>query len=482
MITKRFIKSSIIYTVAGALPMANAVLLLPFYLHYLPASEFGALALYLSFSILVQIIVTYSFDASLYLYFHEFRSDPERLNRFVSSAFTFVLLLGTAVSGVLLLTGGFLFHQFFTSQALEFYPFGLFSAVTAVFQSVFKVNNSLLQSSEKPTTFLWSNVLSFFLVAVFNIAGLKLFPGTLMGPVGGKMLAFIISGLWVLFRIYKTCGFHFDVPLLRVSFGYNNYQIIYQVQQWVINYFDRPIMAVMIAMVDLGVYDFTIKCLLILDFLISGLFNSFFPKILARTSGQEVDRTSIEINRYYNGLTAAIMMMVAGSILVLPVLITLFVKRPGYGESAYLVPYASLVFLLRAMRFYFGLPYSLKKYNKPFPIIFLIVSATKIGLSIFLIGRFGIFGAAGATVICSALEILLVWGWMKNRFHYTFNTYKLLIAPLSLMAVILLVEPWLGSTYPIVAHLSYVLLTGICLLWVYRNELPLLDVNKILKG
>lgn len=482
MITKSFIKSSIIYTMAGALPMANAVLLLPFYLHYLPAQDFGALALYLSFSIVVQIIVTYSFDASLYLYFHDFKRDPQKLAVLVSSSFTFIVLLGIAVSVILWATGGVLFHYFFGGRGLDFYPYGVFSVVTAVFQSVFKVNNSLLQSREKPVLFLWSNLLSFLLVAGFTIAGLKVFPNTLMGPVGGRMLAFVISGLWVLARIYKEFGIHFNLSLLRTTFAYNSYQCIYQLQQWVINYFDRILIAAIISMTDLGVYDFTIKCLLVLDFVISGIFNSFFPKILSHSSDQALAGSSIEINRYYHGLTAAIMIMVSGTILVLPVLITVLVKKPGYSESVDFVPYASLVFLLRGMKFFFGLPYNTMKHSKPLPVIFMIVAVGKVAVSYLLIKQFGIYGAIAATVMAAGGEVVLLWLWMRAKFAYFFNPLKLIIGPLLLMVTVLVSEPLLHFSFPWQAHLGYVLLTCLLLVWLYRKEIVLLDIRKILRS
>ncbi len=474
MISRNFIKSSIIYTVAGALPMANAVLLLPFYLYYLTAQDFGTLALYLSVSILVQIIVTYSFDASLYLYFHEYKNDPKKLSVFISSAFGFVLLLGTIVSTVLLLTGGLIFHHVFSANNIEFYPYGFFSVITAVFQSVFKINNALLQSREKPELFLWSNLLSFVLVAGFTVIGLWMFPNTLMGPLGGKMVAFVISGLWVLIRIYREFGIHFNITVLRQTFTYSTYQFVYQLQQWVINYFDRPIMALMITMTDLGVYDFTIKCLLLLDFVIAAVVNSFFPKILSRTSGQILDRSSLEINRYYHGLTAVIMLMVSGTILILPILITAFVRKPGYDQAINFVPYASLVFLLRGMRFFFGLPYSIRKDSKPLPVIFMIVSAGKVTLSFLLIRQFGIYGAIGATLAATALEVVLLWLWMRKKFDYTFNPLKLVVGPLLIMMTVLIAEPLISNSFTLIAHGCYLLLTVLLLAWLYRNELKLI--------
>src|SRR5688500_9954964 len=100
-ISKDFLKSSVIYTVAGSLPMVSAVLLLPFYSAYLSTSDFGALSIYLAFSLLIQYITTYSFDISLYIHFHEFKNEPKKLSSFVSSAFLLMLMIGGGVATVL---------------------------------------------------------------------------------------------------------------------------------------------------------------------------------------------------------------------------------------------------------------------------------------------------------------------------------------------------------------------------------------------
>ena len=90
MISKGFIKNSVIYTVAGMLPTASAVILLPFYLNYLPLAQYGQLAFYLAFSMLVQVIATYSFDSSLYIYYHDYKNDRPKLSVLISSAYVFM--------------------------------------------------------------------------------------------------------------------------------------------------------------------------------------------------------------------------------------------------------------------------------------------------------------------------------------------------------------------------------------------------------
>ena len=144
--------------------MASAIILLPFY-SKLPVSIFGALAIYFSFSLLVQIIVTYSFDSSLYINFHEFKNDPKKLSSFISSAFLFILLISTVTGLILAFIGDWVFAHVFSKEEILFFPFGTLSVATGIFQALLKVNNSLLQTQEKPILFLWANLLSFSLIA-----------------------------------------------------------------------------------------------------------------------------------------------------------------------------------------------------------------------------------------------------------------------------------------------------------------------------
>ena len=78
--------------------MASALILLPFYIQYLSTEVYGALQIYLAFSLLVQILVTFSFDTSVYIHYHEFKNDPKKLSVFISSAFVFMLLIGAVIS------------------------------------------------------------------------------------------------------------------------------------------------------------------------------------------------------------------------------------------------------------------------------------------------------------------------------------------------------------------------------------------------
>jgi len=455
--------------------MASTVILAPFYLNYLPLAQFGALSVYTTFSMFVQVLITYSFDSTLYVYFHDYKKDPRRLAEFVSSAFIFMMITTVVVGLAAIGAGSLLFDRLFEGKAISFYPFGLMSVVTAAFQAFFKVYNTLLQSSEKPVLFFWSNLVSFFFIAAFTVGGLLIFPDTLIGPVGGKTLAAGISFAWVLLKVFREFGFHFNFSLLRTSFGYNNTSFIYQLQQWGINYFDRLLMTLYLALSVVGAYDFAFKCMLLIDFVVSGLYNSFFPKVIAMVIDQPVKETTVTINRYYHSLMAVVMLLVCLSILLFPMLVDLGLIRHGYDEAMKYIPFLGLVYLARGVRYYFSFPYAALKYPGPLPFIYGIVSALKIGLMVVFMARFGVYAVIASAFISTLVEVVLLRWAIRKRFQFHMNPYKMILAPLALAALIMLTEILeRDAPHAYLRHAFYAVFCASLLWLLYRKELKMI--------
>lgn len=485
LISKKFIKTSFIYTVAGALPMASAIILLPFYIHYLPTEVYGALAICLAFAVFVQIMTTYSFDNSLFIHYHEFRHDKAKLSSFVSSAFIFMLGLGLVIAAVLTLGGQLIFDKIIPNSTLSFFPYGLVSIGIGIFQAIFKVHGNLLQTREKSVTFLWSHVSSFGIIAVTTIVGLKLFPGTLIGPLGGRLLAAFLSANWALFRVFREFGFHFKSPWENTSRSFNAYSFIYQLQQWVINYVDRFIILVFMpvaAMASLGIYEFAIKCLAPIELVMNGLNASVFPQITKLINKQEGSKSSSpEINRYSYGQLSVMMMMICLAILFLPWAIDLFIKKTAYAQALRYAPFLAVIFIFRSMRLYFVVPYNVLKKMKTLTALNLVTSLVKIGLMIILIAKWQLFGIIISTILTYALEMILLWVYLKDDYTMKFNAFKLMIGPFFLFFVIVLIEPFFGATYPTLIHLGYGCICAALLWFSYRNELKLIIPSKFLK-
>lgn len=460
------------------LPMASAIILLPLYIHNLSTDAYGALSVYMVFTLLVQIVVTFSFDSSIYIHFHELKGDKTRLSVFVSSAFIFMLILGFSATIILAGTGGLLFQLALPDKDLSFYPYGLASVGSGIFQAIFKVHSSLLQSREKPETFFWSNVLSFSVIALFIVIGLQVYPNSLAGPIFGRLLGSIIPCIWVLIRIFREFGFHYDFTWLKTSFSFNTYTFIYQLLQWVINQFDRILMLFFLTLSDVGIYDFAIKCLIPIELVMNSLHNSIYPKVISTVMAQENKGSSPQINRYYHGLTAVIMLMVCGSILVLPWAIETFVSKVDYHAAIQYVPYLAMLYFFRTTRLFFSVPYGILKYSKPLPLIYLVVSVLKIVLMVLFMSRLTVYGVIIASLISVVFENILLKVGLRKMFLFKFNAFKIIFAPMILLILILVLEPTFGLLYPYLTHIFYVVSCGGLLWWAYRNEMVKVVLNR----
>ena len=481
MISRKFIKSSFIYTTAGALPLASAVILLPFYIHYLSTEVYGVLSLCLAFSIFIQIIVTYSFDSSLLIHYHELKADKPRLATFISSVFVFMMAIGGGVLLLFAVTGDFVFDLFFKSKHLSFYPYGLIAVALGVFQAIFKVHSCLLQTREQPEPYFWSNVFSFVVISASTIVGLKLFPGTLVGPLGGRLVAMMGSALWSSFRVFREFGFHVHSPWRYTSFSFNAYTFIYQLQQWVVNYIDRFIIMLFMPLSVVGIYDFAMKCIIPIELILNGLNASINPRIIKLINAQEQKGSSVEINRYFYGLVAAMMLMICVVVIAMPIAVDVFIDNSGYAASLTYIPYLALLFVFKSVRLYFVVPYSALKKMRAIMSFNFITSLGKIVLMVWLIPVYKVAGVILSAYAIFLVELVLLWYFLKDDYKMRFNSIKLFGAAFTLFGVIIAGELVLGARMNIWVHTLYVLVCMSLLVTAYRKELKFINPLKYLK-
>ncbi len=471
MITKRFIKSSIIYSVAGALPMASAVILAPYYAANLTPEGFGAWALLLGFSALVQIIVTFSFDSSIYVHYHKYKNYPQRLGQLISSVYLFVLGLSMLVVGLLFFLGNLIFETVYPATAVAFAPFGWLSVFSGVCYGLIKIESALFQVKELPKHFLIVNLATFFLLIVCTIAAFRLFPEDLFAPVSGRFLASFAVALFLVVRTLRQTGIHFCWFLLRPLFQFNLASFVYQLQQWFMAYFDRVILAFLLPLSSVGVYDLAMKCLLVIDLILIGLNSAFMPRAIEVLSRGATPAERTEINRFYHGLSAASLLVVTLAMVVLPPVVLIFFDFERYGQVLALLPVASVAYLVKPLRLAMAMPFGALRYSRPLPFIYLAVMALKFATMFWLIPYVGLWGALYATIFAACAEIALLYVAIKPRFTFTMNPVKMVAIPLCVGSAILFFEPRVYSAHALLLHAIYLALTVLLLVTVYRKEL-----------
>ncbi|MEI7983937.1 MAG: oligosaccharide flippase family protein, partial [Bacteroidota bacterium] len=85
MISRQFFKSSIIYSLVGALPYTTGVILIPFFTGRLTPEQFGVNALYLTFMYFIQVLSTFGLDTYIGINYFEHKNDKQRLREFIGT-------------------------------------------------------------------------------------------------------------------------------------------------------------------------------------------------------------------------------------------------------------------------------------------------------------------------------------------------------------------------------------------------------------
>src|SRR6476661_3473296 len=107
MIGKSFIKSTFIFTVAGALPMLASIILLPFYTNRLLPVHYTQVVFYITISLLFQIIFSFSIESYFGVKYSQLFEFPEKQKKFIGTVSLLMLFIAIIVLVFCAITGDY---------------------------------------------------------------------------------------------------------------------------------------------------------------------------------------------------------------------------------------------------------------------------------------------------------------------------------------------------------------------------------------
>ncbi|MGD0709919.1 MAG: polysaccharide biosynthesis C-terminal domain-containing protein [Bacteroidales bacterium] len=471
MISKQFIKSTFIYSVVGALPLASGLILLLFYANLLSKELIGVFALYVAFTILVQTLVSFAMESHIGYFYIENKNNTPYLKKYIGTMVTAFLLISIVYIVISICFGNVLFRLVFQDT---FYPFGFMCVFTGIFNAFFKTYTALLISQQRPVRFFWYNLINFILTIVVSVIVLYMYPKTLMGPMWGRLLSgvgiFVIS-LW---GFIKEFGIYFIKEYLKPIFLFCFPIFIYYLLTWVLSNIDRFIINEYLTKSDIAIYDIALKSTLLIEYVQMGIVNSFYPKIFNIWNEQQLTRLTPEVNRYFNGYTAVTMLILPVFVIIIPLIVPIIITKNDYSPIFPFLSLLSLGFITRSLFGLFSAPIYYLKKTKLLPPVFLFSAICQVILSVVLIKYFGLWGAVWAGLIVKVLQVLFLYIITRKIFTYTFNRIKQLYLPLSYILLIVFSEAVMIEKYRFLIHVIQLFIAFTLVFWVYRKELTIL--------
>lgn len=468
---KHIVKSAFFITIGGALPLLASVLLLIPYTDNLNTGDYGALAIYISFALLVQILMNYGVDSYLSVHYYDHHEDPVLLRKFLAGITGGLLVYGLLLTLILSLLGWLLFPLIFKAGNISFWPYGFMSILTGFFNAWFRMYVNIQVFADKARKYFWFGV--FNLVVTVGISAWLVYsnPFTLVGPMWGRLL----SGVCIFLLTFGFGLSEFGIRLAKGILGevkkYSTPIVIFSLLTWVLGYINNYILNAFSTAEDVGVYDFALKCTLLIEYAGLGLLGTINPRIYQLWKKNGNMHSTQEENRYYHAFSAVNIILIALNIAILPVVIRLFVRNEAYYDSIALLPILCASFAFKGMYGMLVNPVFYFKKTKILPRVMAISAFVQIVSGVILIRYFGIWGAVWSFFLVRPVQIFVLWWEVRLVYKFSFNIWKILFIPMIYSLVVIALHLLLPQDKYEMMYWLQLLAAAIMIAFVYRNEI-----------
>ncbi|MBL7935024.1 MAG: lipopolysaccharide biosynthesis protein, partial [Bacteroidia bacterium] len=474
MISKKFFKSSIVYSVVGALPMLSGFILLPFYTgDILSEKNYGYLTLHLTFSLLFQSIFIFCLESFVGPVIIETKQDTAKLKQKLAAINYYSLLIAASGILILLVTGPFLFEQAFEDSApMRFYPFMCFTVFTSFFNAYFKLYCNQLIYTEQASRYLVANVINFITTLMISITALYWCGDSIMGPLIGRLASGIIIFLISIAYLNKQYGCKADPIFLKEIKKFCFPLLLFSILSWMFNNIDRLFIEKMLSTELVGLFDFGIKCTLGIEIIFGGMNNAIYPKIYDMIKKNETTLYLKEhINKYASGYLIVIILAIVFTLLTVPFAVNLFIKKIFFHKSLSFLAILTIGQIFKVLYFIYLAPLFYYKRTDLVAKSFVFATIVQIIITYILIIFLGFNGIIISYIVSKPFQILFVYRESRRLVYIPINIMKQIVLPIFLCIIVFSLQLIIKDNQVMYYNPMVGCIILLVTIFFYRNEI-----------
>ncbi len=407
--SKLLARHSIIYGIGASVNKVAGFLLLPIYTRYLTTHDYGIKELVGLSTDILGVVLAASISSAFYRFYFEYKEEKER-NLVLSSSYIFLGAFGLLFVGLLSMSAPFLAEYVLNSSQLS--VFFLIAFASLWFQTLNGIGLNYLRVTMKSLQYV---VLSFF--RLFLAIGLNIYfiifmdmgvLGILISTLITSIVVFFILNVPQLFR----AGLRFSPVIVKEMLKFGIPMVPSQLGSFIVHVSDRFFIKSYCSIADAGLYALGYRFGGLPGTFVSEPFNQVWqPRRLEVYDQENSEEVFGKIFTYFLVLISFMALGVA--VLTRDVLMIMAEKEfwPAYR----VVPIIVLANVIFTFNYHFNMGIIIEKKTKYFAYINASNAALNLSLNFLLIPRYGIYGAAFATLISYTYLSLLTY-YFSNRF------------------------------------------------------------------
>lgn len=412
---------ALVYGAADVFASLLNLLLLPVFTAWLSATDYGHLALLLLFGTLAKIVVRLGLDAGFFRVHYEL-DDPARRRRLAGTALLFSAATAAAFVGLVALAAGPLTRLLFGAQAPARAWVVLVAADVGAGALLF-VPLNLLRIEDRPRLFSALSAFRHALNAALKVTFLAAGAGV-TGVLWGDLLSTGALALALLPLLPGRASLALDGALLREMLGFGLPKVPHGVMVQVQNLADRKILDLFVTRAEVGLYHVGYTLGGAVKFALSAFEPAWGPFVYSRLRQPDAPRTLARVATW--AFAGFVLVGLAVAMFGRELLTLLTPKNPAFRAAAPVIPVVVLAYLLHGLFLLTSVGIGIARQARRYPLITAVAAAVNVAANLALIPRWGMLGAAWATVLSYAAMAALGWRLAARAYAIPFEHARLL--------------------------------------------------------
>jgi O-antigen/teichoic acid export membrane protein len=410
---KKLAAHSAVYGAADVLTNVVNLLLVPVYTApgRLTPRDYGALALLLLWGTVAKIVFRLGLDAGFFRVHYEMKTDDER-RRLAGTVLVFAALVSSALFAAIALfatpiTGLLFGHEAPPARWVVLVAADVFAGSFAF------VPLALLRIEDRPGTFsalsVFRHTLNTALKVVFVVRGFGV-----EGILWSDLAATTAFALVLLPVLRGRVHLGLDASLLRPVLQFALPKVPHGILVQALNLADRRILDVYVTRPEVGLYQMGSTFGSGVKFALSAFEPAWSPFVYSRIREDDAPRTlaRVALAAFSVFTFAAVGLAVLGGEL----LGIMTPGNPAFRAAAPVIPVIAFAYLLHGLFLLTSIGIGIAREARYYPAITAAAAAANVGLNLLLVPRWGMMGAAWATVAAYAVMAGL-GAWVSRRLY-----------------------------------------------------------------
>ncbi len=413
-------KHTVVYGLGHGLLQLGSFLLLPLLARYLTLKQFGIMALLLVFGAIAREIAELGIMTAITRIYFDFK-DEKKKKEVLGTSFVLIHL-----SGILFVLIFLPINEIFSSIVLgspQFKYLCMFVILSLYFDNIFNFHLSVLRVKNCPLQFvflsLFKLVISMLLTIYFVVSLERGLKGIFEASLISALISFVVSNCFLLRELPITFKGGMAREILRFGIPFVPTRIF----SLILTSSDRYLLGLFSSLGHVGLYTMGYKIGMFVTVFVVQPFNLAWPQQIKPIS-ERINANEI-FSRVLTFYFVIAGFVVTAIIVYIDEIYLLFLPS-RFNDSKGIAMIISISYLINGVYNILLAGSFISKKTGYQPVIYGIAATLNLGLNLYFIPVYGMYGAAGTTLFCYTLIPLLTF--IFTRKYYNFKIEYLRIA------------------------------------------------------